>query len=118
MAACHMVDVSVTWRVCQTRAGLCSAQAIGIDYVLVNGVVLLERVMHLHLDDATLAVWNAKSTPVMAVMTSVPGPLLDPHDRSGAWPGGDYGWLVGLSETAPSAAKPHETAPVAKPTKR
>jgi hypothetical protein len=35
---------------------------------LQGAIVSLERVMHFRLDDARLAVWNAKPTPVMSVM--------------------------------------------------
>jgi hypothetical protein len=35
-----------------------------------NAPLRLERVMHFRLDEARLAVWNAKHTPVMSVMTN------------------------------------------------
>jgi hypothetical protein len=38
------------------------------DDVAEKAVALVERVMNLRLDDATLAAWNAKPIPVMSVM--------------------------------------------------
>ena len=52
--------------------GLVSFATISGDGVVNDDGFRLEGVMHLRPDDARLAVWNAKLTPVMSRMTSGP----------------------------------------------